>query len=80
MSDFFSSFSKIFVLCQVWAASCPPRDDELSFSAQGRRDDEAGEESCGAAMNRNHQRNGVEPAIEPFQEVCRPQKSILVSC
>ena len=22
-------------------ASCPPRDDELSFSAQGRRDDEA---------------------------------------
>ena len=26
-------------------ASCPPRDDELSFSAQGRRDDEAGEKS-----------------------------------
>ena len=42
---FFSSFSKIFVLCQVWAASCPPCDDELSFSGQSRRDDEAGEKS-----------------------------------
>ena len=26
-------------------ASCPPRDDELSFSGQSRRDDEAGEKS-----------------------------------
>ena len=43
-APFSSSFSN-FRSSPSAGASCPPRDDELSFSAQGRRDDEAGEKS-----------------------------------
>ena len=49
---FFALCSVCTLLCIIFrdfrslpsaGVSCPPRDDELSFSAQRRRDDEAGE-------------------------------------
>ena len=44
-APFSSSIFQRFRSLPSAGASCPPRDDELSFSAQGRRDDEAGEKS-----------------------------------
>ena len=43
----FSFFARTTQFCSLSSpgASCPPRDDELSFSGQSRRDDEAGEKS-----------------------------------
>ncbi len=52
-------------LLSAWA-SCRPRDDELSFSAQGRRDDEAGEKSLRGRGVSEHERKPLAVAMCEF--------------